>query len=616
MARTTVFKQIPAVPSFDNPALTEFLKSIKQILENYQGITGNPDLDRVVRYKDLTPSGTVMISNYSTIVENHSTNISNYENNSITNNTNISNITVIATPKEINVVANGPAARNNHKHSNIKVIAGKNMSGGGELGKDVILNCEVDDPTITYINIEDYGASTAGTPIANYTAITSAIAAMSAGDILLIPVGTFPFTSVVFDPPDGCGLLCQGILSTTSGGFTVGNSTALRRRYHIQNLNVITPTPDHSSGRIGIKIINMYESYIDIRHVEGFETGVYVIGDSTGCVYNEIHLGALISNKITLHLTAANSGWCNENNFYGGRFTWDSSLSPYTGFKHIIIDYYSTHILNNNRFYSPSLEGGANYGVFAIDCDGYNNTFYTPRFEMGTAKIINFGSNSKYNQLLWGYGLATFTDVTDTGTRNVVFARNCSVWKGGDASGVVIVKNESSNSYPSLVIHSSADTAAIKLHGSGEITATTLNISDSPASNSHVGNRGYNDSRYAVLSNNLSDVTAATALGNLLSGTDISILSGAKISATAGTDDHLFLNSKGTGLVAVNYNGGSGGLQVYDGSTSGKLHILGSGIINFKGTMGAGSDDPTTNAPTDWVEIQINGTTRYIPVYT
>ncbi|KKL61592.1 hypothetical protein LCGC14_2193750, partial [marine sediment metagenome] len=40
------------------------------------------------------------------------------------------------------------------------------------------------------------------------------------------------------------------------------------------------------------------------------------------------------------------------------------------------------------------------------------------------------------------------------------------------------------------------------------------------------------------------------------------------------------------------------------------------GIINYKGTMGNGTDDPTTDAPTDWVEVEINGTTRYLPAYT
>lgn len=41
-----------------------------------------------------------------------------------------------------------------------------------------------------------------------------------------------------------------------------------------------------------------------------------------------------------------------------------------------------------------------------------------------------------------------------------------------------------------------------------------------------------------------------------------------------------------------------------------------SGTINFSGTMGNSSKSPTTDAPTDWVEIEIGGTTYYLPAYT
>lgn len=40
-----------------------------------------------------------------------------------------------------------------------------------------------------------------------------------------------------------------------------------------------------------------------------------------------------------------------------------------------------------------------------------------------------------------------------------------------------------------------------------------------------------------------------------------------------------------------------------------------SNVINYTGTMGSGTGDPTTDAPVDWIEVQIGGVTRYIPVY-
>ncbi len=45
------------------------------------------------------------------------------------------------------------------------------------------------------------------------------------------------------------------------------------------------------------------------------------------------------------------------------------------------------------------------------------------------------------------------------------------------------------------------------------------------------------------------------------------------------------------------------------------VRIKSTGIMKFSGTMGTGSDDPTTDAPTDWLEIDIGGTTYYLPAY-
>lgn len=39
-------------------------------------------------------------------------------------------------------------------------------------------------------------------------------------------------------------------------------------------------------------------------------------------------------------------------------------------------------------------------------------------------------------------------------------------------------------------------------------------------------------------------------------------------------------------------------------------------VMNYTFTMGTGALDPTTDAPVDWIEVRIAGTTRYIPVYS
>ena len=247
-------------------------------------------------------------------------------------------------------------------------------------------------------------------------------------------------------------------------------------QYNIQNLKVISTTKDHTAGRIGVLLRNVYESYIDIRYVFGFEYGVELYGDGRGCVYNEIHLGTLWDNKYSLFLTADNSGWCNENHFYGGRFYWSSSTDT-AGFIHIWIDYYVTNKLNNNRFYNPSLEANASTGLdtaIGIYCEGTYCCFYTPRFELDVANTtLEYTVNGNYNTLFYGYGLLSESYITDAGGYNDTYSRNDVLIKGGSvssANGVFKVVNQSTEaSAPALSVHGTDLVSNARIFGDGDI---------------------------------------------------------------------------------------------------------------------------------------------------
>jgi len=71
----------------------------------------------------------------------------------------------------------------------------------------------------------------------------------------------------------------------------------------------------------------------------------------------------------------------------------------------------------------------------------------------------------------------------------------------------------------------------------------------------------------------------------------------------------FFRNTSTTGVRAVQILKG-------DGTATATLVIMADrGIIDFLGTMGNSTKDPTVDAPVDWVEVQIGGVTRYIPAY-
>lgn len=56
MTKFAKLKQIPSVPASSSPEMKNFLSPVKQVLETYQGNTGDRDVDRVVRFGDLTKS--------------------------------------------------------------------------------------------------------------------------------------------------------------------------------------------------------------------------------------------------------------------------------------------------------------------------------------------------------------------------------------------------------------------------------------------------------------------------------------------------------------------------------------------------------------------------------
>lgn len=57
------------------------------------------------------------------------------------------------------------------------------------------------------------------------------------------------------------------------------------------------------------------------------------------------------------------------------------------------------------------------------------------------------------------------------------------------------------------------------------------------------------------------------------------------------------------------------GIQFVVGGATNAARFTSSGILNFQATMGNSTKNPTADAPADWVQIEIGGTTYYLPAY-
>jgi len=352
-----------------------------------------------------------------------------------------------------------------------------NMSGGIAFGAGSVQD----------IHLDWFGFSSDATAANNDTYFTNAVASMSAGQRLIVPAGTTEIENVVFNPTDGCGLVFNGILESGATGtaLTVGSTATYHDYYHIENLKVNSSTKDHTAGRIGVLFANVQKSYINIRRVYGFETGVKLFGYGQGCVYNEVHLGNLLDNKYSLHLDSDSNGWCNENNFYGGSFQWSSSTDT-AGFRHIWLDYYATNQLNNTRFYGASLESTASAGLdtaVGIYNESLNSAFFLPRFEMDSNNtIISNTANCDDAVYFFGYGLYHIaqTNISDSGARTKVWGGNSIRFGGGidnSDTGILHLTNTSTEgTAPVISIHGTDDVVNGKFFGDGSVLALKYSV--------------------------------------------------------------------------------------------------------------------------------------------
>lgn len=88
----------------------------------------------------------------------------------------------------------------------------------------------------------------------------------------------------------------------------------------------------------------------------------------------------------------------------------------------------------------------------------------------------------------------------------------------------------------------------------------------------------------------------------------------AKMAINSGTGQVAGIELGDSGNVAAAYFRHDNSTGVTSIGSEGTIQL--DDIVNFAATMGNSTKSPTTDAPTDWVEIKIGGTTYYLPAYT
>lgn len=230
-------------------------------------------------------------------------------------------------------------------------------------------------------------------------------------------------------------------------GTSVGSSSS-----GITGLNIVAPKVNNSSKTglgwagfntsVGIELANLYASEVHIPYVTNFGIGVRAGGYTQGCAYNNIFIGMLFDNKISLALQKQGaSGFSNQNTYYGGQYGKsgsEGSLIP--GAYGIFLD----QTTNNNTFINPSIETEGD--LYQVYLKGSSfNTFINHRFEVADGGRVGLDASSPSevdsNIFINGYSFSppNFTYIgTGTSVNNKVIGQKYGDYLSYASRGIAI----------------------------------------------------------------------------------------------------------------------------------------------------------------------------------
>lgn len=301
-----------------------------------------------------------------------------------------------------------------------------------------------------YLN--EYGFKTSNTALENTTIFHNVVALMQEGDKLIIPKGTYNINNTVFNPPNNCSLICYGKLVSVASGvvFKIGNPNTASMGIKVEGLRVEQPTPDWSKMSTGIQVVNQYDGKFNLQRVFGFFKNIEVIGTNThGVSYNRFNIGRSDGGKKSIFLTSNTGGWCNENVFIGGEYSFVSSNGVLDDSCVLItIDRNPTSDLNNNHFIAPSLEGNPSKKGLACLIEGTFNTIEKARMEWIGNVVLT--SNSQYNEIDIAYDDYTVERIVDNGQGNIIGTRR-KRRMNSSFDEVFTVQNQGSGAHKNLL---------------------------------------------------------------------------------------------------------------------------------------------------------------------
>lgn len=308
-----------------------------------------------------------------------------------------------------------------------------------------------------YVEDPDFGASTGAAD--NAAAFQAAIdAAQLTGTILRSRGGTFTIKSkVVFRGPCDLGNVTLSATGITGVAVECSTGSATNPTDRVIGLNATLPKVINASksttgwaqtgvsGSIGIRVVNLYSSFIEMPTIEGFETGLQLTAYSNGHYYNTYQVGRINNCKRGIQFVAGDgSGFVNSNRLFGGDIRFDSGEgTSVSGVRCILVD---TASFDDNTFTGISIEGNA--PEYHIEDSGLYNRYDNLRYEATTPKALLNNANSRA-LFVGGYKLENLVISGPGITSATVFSPRLMAFnESGGVQGFWRGTNRGSNAYP------------------------------------------------------------------------------------------------------------------------------------------------------------------------
>ena len=222
------------------------------------------------------------------------------------------------------------------------------------------------------------------------------------------------------------------------------------------------PNPGWVSGTVGLTVQNVFRSTIQYQHINGFETGLLLLGDGSygmaGSAYNTYQCGTLNNNKVNQKLLGTTGtigeGWATQNTFIGGCWAHGEGTYGANGQRNIVIGDANGGAFDNNTWLNACLEGSTE--EYIIESFGAACMWIGCHWEtVGHAPQVYWHHAESHSNLIIG-GTSVddinFTRTTGSSCNNVIGYR--TMHYDSTADGGIVLSNDTGGVNAPLAIMS------------------------------------------------------------------------------------------------------------------------------------------------------------------